>query len=888
MRLAWVTLAVACLSACSGLPDFGDGCGNLVLDEGEDCDGDASGLCDASCNLACGTDPECPDGYACGADALCHAPSGRFTQLPTAIPFQTDIYAVTDVDEDGYGDVVSLSSTSLGVNFGDHDGSLARVASTLTPRPLGTPAFTQLDADEALDLLVPTANGIAGYSSQYQVMSPHPFTIDLDKPSSCTNPLGQAFQIFAMDDRFLGLLTRHPMTGKLGFAIIDGAAKNACPTQPVQQICDIDVPVADPTSNAVVYVDVYTDVAPTGKIIGITLPQHGTCVIDTTHVAGNPLYTITNITPAGVAINSRPVLARLRPGGCPSLIDGDNAPSAIFEYRPTGSPGTCGFASAALLPLMGPTIPGDATVIGHLPLSPPLAGYGADALVLSTGAYAIPASGLVEEVYRSDRKLDAVESADLDGDGDIDAVGIAYGASDIDVLTRTQGDTFLSLRIATGPMLGLELADFDGNGISDVSYVELESTGRERLLVAYGTRDRLLDGVPMGTFARIVGMCQLQTADASDPNKLVDDLIVLDLPPDRPDRRQPLLTLLHGSPQRTMVSFFDPRTATSLATDDVFVGVAAGSFFATPASDAPLQDTTDVIAVQTTGTGVSVWPFRGTQPGALEFTPTAPPVAAGLLNCSRVGATTTGTVQSPQGMCIDGARYLTWPTADHDVVIAVESSGTAVKRSFAMLDPTSYAADGVAITVHKDPNAFSAVPGTLVSRSLRAADTDGDQHPDLIASFGVGGLFDPTGTSGEVMICQVDPSGVPASCTSAASITELMGLACVDAAPANVAPRGRGGFDHPPTESSRNLIVLCHAGPNGILSQLFRVYHDATGYHGEKVFERPGPIERIEIGDVNGDGLDDILALEVTGSLPNLLVITQCTSRDAAGCEVAR
>jgi hypothetical protein len=130
---------------------------------------------------------------------------------------------------------------------------------------------------------------------------------------------------------------------------------------------------------------------------------------------------------------------------------------------------------------------------------------------------------------------------------------------------------------------------------------------------------------------------------------------------------------------------------------------------------------------------------------------------------------------------------------------------------------------------------------------------------------------------------------VPGSCTSlAATVPELRGLACVDAAPATVAPRARGVFDHPPTESSRNLIVLCHAGPNGILSQLFRVYHDGAGYHGDKVFERPGPIERIEIGDVNGDGIDDVLALEVASPFPNLLVITQCTSKDAAGCVVAR
>ena len=879
---AWLVVAVAQLSGCSDLPAFDASCGNFVIDPGEDCDGDASGLCDADCNLRCSDEPTpCPDGYVCGADTLCHAPSGLFSTASRSVPLQSDVYAVTDVDQDGYGDVVSLASTSLDVGFGDGSADLSRRASTLTPRALGVPAFTHLDPDSTLDLLVPTANGIAGYSSQFQELSPHPVTIDLDQTTNCATPPSQAFQVFALHAQYLGVLTRNQLTGKLGFSVIDGATKSACPLQSAQ-ICNIDLPLS---RSYEVFIDIYADVAGTGKIIAVTLPQHGTCVFDTNDT-GSGTFDIKTITPPAATISTRPVLARIRAGGCPSLIDGDDAPNGILEYQPIGTPGGCAFAAAAtLLPLNDPSIPLDAKVIGHLPLSPAVAGHAPDALMLSTGGYAIPfqAGAPIKEVYRSDRKLDIVRAADLDLDGDVDSVGIVFGSAGLDILTRTSGSSFLSLRIATGPILGLELGDYDGNGAGDIAYAELEPSGRGRLLIAYGTRDRPLVGSPIGTFSRIVGMCVFQTPDSTDQEDIVDDLVVFDLPVDQPNRRQPLLSVLHGSPQRTMVSYFDPRT-TELEPDDAFVGVVAGAFFPTPPGAGPLTATTDVIAVGSKGSTVQLWPLRGTTPGNLEFT-SLPSDSPMLVNCSRQPA---GPATSITQMCVDNARYLRWPAATHDVVLAIENPTSPQRgRSFAILDPTTFTADGVTTTLHAPPNAFATVERSLSTRGLHAADTNGDQRLDLIAAFGVPGLYDPAGINGTVLVCDVDANGVPSACSSIVDLVpELAGLACVDAAPADVAPRGRGRFDHPPGEPSQNLIVVCHAKLAGVESRLFRVYHDATGYHGKLVFVRAGSIERIEVGDVNGDGLDDVLALELsaTGLVPTLLTITQCSSKTTSSC----
>ncbi len=904
MRIPSVVLVLVLASACTELPEFDEGCGNLVLDVGEDCDGDASGLCDENCSLKCSLLPEesCPSGYVCGADAFCHAPSGRFTPQPGSIPFTSGSYRVTDIDRDGYGDVVSLTSTSLDVAYGDFAATLAAQTSTLTPRALGAPAFTLLDADEAVDLLVPTANGLAGYSSQYQVMSPHSFTIDLDKPMSCPSALGDAFHVFAMDTRFLGLLSRNKSNGRLGFAIIDGAGKNACPSQPVTPICNIAIPELDPMSQmgVQVFVDVYDD-APlpsAGKVISVTLPGLGSCVFSAKHVP-LPLYPdnyeIKDLTPGNLVLSGRPVLADIHGGGCPSLVDRNAVSGNIREYRGSGIAPDCALAATATpVPSTGLLAPAGATLIGHIKLSPSIASYGPDALMLSSGAYAFPTAGsVVKEVYRSDRKLDVVAFADLDLDGDQDAVGMAFGNANIDVLMRTSGDSYLLLRLDSGPAVGIELADYDGNEIADIAYIELLPSGRERLLIAYGTRDRPLEGAPVGAFARVVGLCRIQTLDASDPNNVVDDLIVLDLPfsanPALP-RRQPVITLLHGSPQRSMLSYFDPRTTTGNPPSE-FVGVAAGRFFATP--DPANGEATDAIAVETTDALTRVWPFRATEPGVLEFTPSPPDPTAKLTMCATGSPAPTGVARD--FVCADAAQYLTWPAADHDVVIAIENpvGATGVgapDRAFAVLDPTSFTRNGVTIDVHATANAFiGTVDNGLWSRSLHAADVDGDRSPDLVASFGVQGLLDPTGKQGTVAICQVSRSGVPTSCQRLSTLApELNDLTCVDAIPAEVAPRARGSFDHPPLEDSQNLIVLCHRITNGLQSELYRVHHDASGYHADLVFAQEGSIEKLSVGDVNGDGLDDVLALGFGGNspFPGLLVITQCSSKDAVSCGV--
>lgn len=170
----FVLLAVlAATAGCTDLPEVEpEGCGNLVLNAEEDCDGfsdrgegTACGAPDTSnaCFFVC-SDAEgmvCPTGWGCGLDGRCRRPSGSFEEGPgSPWRFRVGDFAVGDVDGDGHNDLVGNDVQSLTVRFGADSGDFASDLDVLTPQPFGPLTFGIFDADALLDVLVPVAGGL--------------------------------------------------------------------------------------------------------------------------------------------------------------------------------------------------------------------------------------------------------------------------------------------------------------------------------------------------------------------------------------------------------------------------------------------------------------------------------------------------------------------------------------------------------------------------------------------------------------------------------------------------------------------------------------------------------------------------------------------------------
>lgn len=116
-------LACAVASGCATLDAWPSGCGNSVVDPGEDCDGEFStaGHCGApgaksACRWDCSSGEACPAGFGCGADGICRAPSGELEPGPSIDGAITSLLAV-DADGDGRTDLVRSSTDQLAISF---------------------------------------------------------------------------------------------------------------------------------------------------------------------------------------------------------------------------------------------------------------------------------------------------------------------------------------------------------------------------------------------------------------------------------------------------------------------------------------------------------------------------------------------------------------------------------------------------------------------------------------------------------------------------------------------------------------------------------------------------------------------------------------------------
>jgi len=841
-RLLLLTL----LAACSTFDPLERGvCGNGLIEPGEDCDSNDP-TC-VRCAVTCVAAPDCPNAdYTCGADGLCHAPGGALSSPSAPVTFQVDDMVVTDVDHDGAGDVVGVSNTSLVVRHGDPTGALAGVDSIVTPAQSGPAAFGDLDGDGAIDVTLSTADGLVSFTSRFGTLSP----VDIEQPI-LDDKTGNALDLvsmFHMGPVQLGAFVE--VSGVVGLIVVDflrtdGTVFGIAP-------CAARLGQVTLQQLATPSIDVYQASAQ-DFVVSFTTTAGAACV---TAIHGNTLagYTLTDVTPAGIGtLAKKPVFADLDTDldPCPDLVSSDGGAGALRHWEGHLSNGHCVLdaagAAGAVLPAL-PNAPASAVAVGRIPVpNIPIGGIAADALVVSNGVYIFaPGQPAFGQIYVSERALAHVATADLDGDGDIDAVLAGADEDDLDVLYRAPLGLELLRLDTAGQVTSITLGDFDGNGNPDIAYTE-RASGHEDLQIAYGTPDRPLPPVRVATFTGVASVTPVEFPDSVDTLGIAEDLFVIQ--PPQPGGL-PTMSLLHGSPQRTMLSFFDPR-AQAAADATVLRAAVIGDFVDSTehhpdmlAVAAPRPDATvGMLAFRVPGTA-----------GGLDPTPTAGVPATGLADCP-LGS----------GLCVQDAVYLAWPqAAQHDVVIAVDRAQLAHAE---VLDP--WAAGGLAAT--SIPILVDGLPPGASVRSLHAADVDGDGVLDLVAAFS-------TPAGGIVRACQVE-NGTPVTCEDllpavTAIASDITG--CSDAAPGHLSPRDATTQPTP----SRDLVLLCSDGTAATTS-LFRVAHDSGAYRAT-FLAKAANLSALRTGDVTGDGVDDVIAVQGDAGARSLVVFPQCTSRDLA------
>ncbi len=870
-------LVILVLSACTTFdPIERNVCGNGLVEPGEDCDSnDASCVaCAVTCKLA----TDCPNTtYACGVDGLCHAPSGVLAPATAPSLFLVDDLRITDLDHDGIGDVLGVSKTSLEVRFGDAQASLASTFSAVTPPQSGPSAFGDLDGDGTVDTTLVTPDGIVSYTSPYGTASPAVAFLPL-MVNGQTLPIRALFPVRGVA---IGAIVEDPGTSTLFIEVV--SFSNTGTTGETGTFCavpatdfspdDLDVYQASGASDPIdLVVSVLTHGA-TGHHLCATAIH-----VDAPANDGSRTAHFFDITPPGAAPMRRTVWANLDldTDPCPSLVNSDGGGAALKAWDGSMSGGHCTLATTAAALPVAPGATASSVAVGRIPLSPTIPFVAADVLVMSSGLYVynvdltLPNDVGFTLIYQSERTLNGVAFGDLDGNGSIDAALSAQDDTDLDLVYRAQDGSFPAFvidRIDTaGVVTTLSIDDYDGNGVGDVAYTE-QLIDHEALSVAYGQPGHTRITLPEGVFYTVQSVVPLQVQDSSDPFGVVGDVLILEQLPSG----APALSLLHGSPQRTMLSYFEPRVSNDPLRGQPMRNIVAGNFV----SSAGTPQYADLLAflpsaiTTPNNPSASGYLLDGTSDG---LDPSDPIDAAlgeritGLDDCTGTDAIASG------APCLRTASLMSFPTAtDHDIVVGIDHS--APPKAF-VIDPWSFTAGGsVPSTIVSSPT--TGIPQDAIIHASHAVDLDGDGTPELVLAFAPAETAAAAG-AGLVEACAMNATGTPTTCVDLSTPIAAIapGVSCVDAAPGLVLTSGPTAA--PP--ATPQLIVLCHDATGDSL--LARVWWQGGAYQAELVASDLGPLRAIEVGDVTGDGVDDVVAIRGDSGERSVTVLAQCGSRD--------
>lgn len=178
-RLLALFLVAVLQPACLQIPNYNEtGCGDSILGVGEDCDvryGRDAGVCGApgsehECHYVCSAGDDlraCPEGWGCGVDGRCYQPSAQFpvSTMTDLVPLH--VTDVIDLDGDGYGDLLDTDGEAISTRFSDGSGGFDTAFSLVIPPSSGQIWVAPLDEEDALsDVIIPLGPSLLVLSGQ--------------------------------------------------------------------------------------------------------------------------------------------------------------------------------------------------------------------------------------------------------------------------------------------------------------------------------------------------------------------------------------------------------------------------------------------------------------------------------------------------------------------------------------------------------------------------------------------------------------------------------------------------------------------------------------------------------------------------------------------------
>jgi hypothetical protein len=268
--LALAALAFAA-SACSSQKTHSEGvCGNGAVDpsNGEDCDSFADPAlgagthcapagsvdqCHYTCDVAGAS--ACPTGWGCGADGLCRRASGRYAVAPRSpMPPTFGNLSFADVDGDRVPDLVAGDYDGLKVRFGSENGDYSRVIGvSLTLSVQADPVLGNFDGAGGNDLAFVESDDhvlIAATGAADRSLRPAPFPArDLTATDGDASGV-IAYVPMAVDAGKLQQLLRVELRADgASFGFLDGGAELIQSAVHDLSFVDVQVPLRLPVGN---------------------------------------------------------------------------------------------------------------------------------------------------------------------------------------------------------------------------------------------------------------------------------------------------------------------------------------------------------------------------------------------------------------------------------------------------------------------------------------------------------------------------------------------------------------------------------------------------------------------------------------------------------------